>query len=685
MGNRYIGVRIPAGLVVLAAVLFCVPALQVHGDVPVFTEDLSPNPVGKNGRFTYTIILERESSEEVVLEIPELPEGIFLYRGPSISPVWVQLENGTYIRKVRITTIFRAEKEGKTVFGGFTLRVEEDETRTGYHLVRVGYRRNRSLVVPYEPEWVIPGTPIYTGQAVPVILMVRNMEEVILFDRVSVDQPAGAMFERVSGIGAIESRTIGDITLYDIPASSFILTPSGPGEVILPEARVEAGEVSGQSSVKRIEVLPLPEEVQSTGAVGTFTYSTEPVGANAVEGSELSLTLRVSGQGNLNFLEIPAPSVQGLTLVSRNDEGDFSASEDGYRGQRKVTYLYLPETPGQVVIKTADFPFITPVTGEIQTIRGRQFAVSVAPVSKTMEEDSGAPSCPFELLEKRRPHIFSGAPFYSEPGWIFALLPGPLVLLILIIVRKRSGKVLFVLIILFSGCSYDQGIQKELISVEDEYQAGNYDRAMETCEGIIRNNTEDAGVIYNYALCCYKNGDVIRALQAARNAVYRSPLFFRARKLLSWIEQQGEIPGGIMPIPPYHPDMFFLLLVIGVNGACVCAILKILKKQGIYTILAILLISLSVPAGLFLWHSSRERSNPPGIVYLEDVYLLKIPSDSAGPWIRMPLGTAVKVLQETPGYYLVRDGRGVEGWIEKETLIRDSELIFNLDDGNTKG
>jgi len=685
MGSRDIGVRIPAGLVVLAAVLFCVPALQLRGDVPVFTEELSPNPVGKDGRFTYTIIVDRESPEEVDFEIPELPEGIFLYRGPSISPVWVQLENGTYIRKVRITTTFRAAKEGKTVFGGFTLRVEEDETRTGYHLVRVGFWRNRSLAVPYEPEWVIPGTPIYTGQAVPVVLTVRNMEEVILFDHVSVDQPAGAMFERVSGIGAIESRTIGDITLYDIPASSFILTPSRPGEVILPEARVEAGEASGQSNAKRIEVLPLPEEVQSTGAVGTFSYSAEPVGANAVEGSELSLTLRVSGQGNLNFLEIPDPSVQGLTLVSRNDEGDFSASEDGYRGQRKVTYLYLPETPGHAVIRTADFRFLTPVTGNIQTIRGRQFTVSVAPASKVMEEEPGGSPCPFELIQKRCPHIFSGAPFYSEQGWIFALLPGPLVLLILLIVRKRPGKVLFVLILLFSGCAYDQGIQKELSAAEEEYHAGNYDRAMYTYQEIIRNTTGDAGVIYNYAVCCYKNGDVIRALQAARNAVYRSPLFFRARKLLLWIEEQEEIPGGIMPVPPYHPDMFFLLLVLGVNGACVCAILKILKKRGIYTILAILLISISVPAGLFLWYSSVERNNPPGIVYREDVHLLKIPSDSAGPWVRVPLGTAVKVLQETPGYCLVRDGRGVEGWIEKETLVHDSELIFYLDDGNTKG
>jgi len=661
-----------------------IPTSRAYGEFPSYTEELSPNPVAKGGRFTHTIILDLEDTDKVSLDVSTLPEGIRLYRGPSIVPIWVQLESGRYIRKVRIRTTFSVSQYGKIVFGGFPLRLEDDVSVTDFHLVRVGYWSNRKIVIPYEPEWVIPDKEVYTGQAVPVVLTVRNMEEVSLFDRVTVDQPAGAMFESIAGIGSIESRTRGNITLYDIPVSGYMLTPSRPGTLVLPRAVVEAGEVSGTSSSAPMDILPLPEEVSSTGAVGSFTYSSQLNEESTVEGRELELKITISGTGNLNFLEVPDPSVEGLTLLSKNDEGAFTPEENGYTGYREIKYLYLPEKAGEVDVRTPDFQFLDPETGRVIQISGRRFNIAVNPAPVAAVAESESEKCPFEPFNPGRKRFLSGTLFYSQPLFFLSLLPGPLFLLVVLLIRKKPVRFFSGLFIIFllSGCSYEEEFRNNLEEAIELYQNGAYSQAKDSFELILEGEASDPAVAYNYALCCYQNGDTVQALQAARNAVYRAPLFLRGRNLLGWIEDQHEGLGGSVSVPLVHPDLFFLILVLGVNGAALCTVLRIWKKRGLYAILAILLVSLSVPAGLFLWYSRVERNNPDCIVYQEDIYLTKIPSESATPWVSFPAGTAVKVLQEASGYYLVKDGRGVEGWIQADALVRDSELIFLLDDSN---
>lgn len=680
MGEWNSGNRISAGLVTLAAVLLLIPICSLSAEIPGFSEELSPNPVGRDGRFTLTIILDRDTTEGVSLELPDLPPGVRLYRGPSIAPIWEQLENGAYVRKVRINTTFTAVAAGKTILGGFLLRVEDEETLTGHHLVRAGLWQNRSLVIPYEPQWVVPDKPVYTGQAVPVVLTVRNMEEVTLFDRVVVDQPSGAMFERIRGIGTIESRTVGDITLYDIPVAGFMLTPSGSGSVVLPEAVVGTEEVTGRADSLRLEVLSLPEDVKSTGAVGSFTYSAALQEGETLEGRELELNLRLAGTGNLNYLEIPDPAVEGLTLVSKNDLGNFQPGAAGYSGSREITYLYLPEGPGQAVIKTADIRVLNPETGRVGTLRGRIFTLSVAAAPAAAAEVAGPTVFPFEPVHTGRSRIFSGAGLSFHPWWYTALLPGPLLFLLILVIRKIPRGTFLALLLILSGCAYEPNLLEELSPAAEACEAGRYDEAAEVYRRVLRQYPDEAVEVYNYAICSYHSGEIMEALQAARHAVYQAPLFFRARNMLKWIEEEHDLPGGVTPLPPYHPDIFFLLLVVSINGSALFALFRLFRKRGMYMILLILCLFLSIPAGIALWYSSAERNRPSGIVYREDIHLLKIPSESAAPWVALQPGTAVQVLQKAGTYILVRSGKGVEGWIPEDSLIRDSQLPFLLDD-----
>ncbi|MBN2051065.1 MAG: BatD family protein [Spirochaetales bacterium] len=645
-------------------------------------EEISPNPLGRGQRFSITFTLDFEDSEAVQTELPALPEGIQLYRGPIIRPVWVQSETGGYRKNVTVTTTFQANREGRTILGGFLLKIGDEEYRTGYHLVRVGSWINRQLVIPYEPVWIVPEVPIYIGQAVPVVLAVQNMEEVALFDGVLVDQPAGAMFERIPGIGSIESYTTGDITLYHIPVSSFMLTPSREGTLVLPAAEVRFGDVTGKSSAARINVLPPPEEIRSSGAIGSFTYTANMDAQEALVGDELVLTTRLTGTGNLNYLELPAPQVEGMTVLSRDDTGDFTATEAGYRGYREVTLTLVPEKPGQFRIDVPGLRTLDPAGGLVRFLPGKRFSVSVAAAEKEDGVDQEKGVLPFYPKEGERRRFFAGSVFYTHPWWYAALTPGPLVLLVVFLTRKKKKTLLVLLILLLSGCAREESAQSALDDAVEACIEGSHDKALALYENHIADHCDDAAAIFQYALCLYHHGQTLDALQAARNAVFTAPLYLRARSLVLWIEKEHAIPGGVMPYPLYHPDLFFLFLVAAVNAAALGALFRLIRGKGVYTILAILLFSLAFPATGFLLHSARERLNPPALVYEQEAYLTKIPSSVATPWFPLSAGTAVKVLQEASGYCLVRCGNGTEGWIPKTALLSDNDLVFLLDGEN---
>ena len=150
--------------------------------------------------------------------------------------------------------------------------------------------------------------------------------------------PDEGLFQEYTNLGEISSFMAGNSRLYDIPASFAILTPTSGADITLPSARVGLGESSGESGRYKLEVMPLPPEVVSTGAVGSFSMTTEIDRTELHHLDEAVFRLRIEGAGNLNYLNMPAPEFIGAELMSTYGQEDFKPSLEGYEGYRETVY-----------------------------------------------------------------------------------------------------------------------------------------------------------------------------------------------------------------------------------------------------------------------------------------------------------------------------------------------------------
>ena len=171
---------------------------------------------------------------------------------------------------------------------------------------------DKQLYVPIEITWIVPDRDIYVGQSVPVTLQLLNQREISLINSYEVAQPRGAFFEEIPDFGDIETIRVGEKYLYNIPVASYMFTPSQSGRIFIPAAGVVAFGQETESTTVRVDVKSLPAEVRSTGAVGDFQYVAELDSARLDAGTLGTLRLRVSGEGNLDYLNIPTPDFGDL-------------------------------------------------------------------------------------------------------------------------------------------------------------------------------------------------------------------------------------------------------------------------------------------------------------------------------------------------------------------------------------
>jgi SH3-like domain-containing protein len=60
-----------------------------------------------------------------------------------------------------------------------------------------------------------------------------------------------------------------------------------------------------------------------------------------------------------------------------------------------------------------------------------------------------------------------------------------------------------------------------------------------------------------------------------------------------------------------------------------------------------------------------------GVAAGEQIFLRKIPRESAEPWLQLKDGTAVRIIEATGDYRLIETGLGVSGWVSSEVLLLD--------------
>ncbi len=612
--------------------------------------EIEPNPVGRGDIFTLTIDVDWDNALEVDLDLDDFTSDFTKWRGPYMRSFIDSTSKDDVRRKVRITTTFRAVKSGRQIFPSLTVTAGSYVMQTEPLLIRVGLYANRKLYMPLEVEWTTPAERIYAGEAIPLFLMVRNQETVSIFDRTRVATPRDGFLEEAGDLGEITLLEAGDIVLYDIPAEAFIFTSPVSGRVTIPAAGVDQGGITGWSSDFNLDILPIPEEILSTGAVGSFSLSSEISSDKIYTGDEIRLTSRVSGTGNQNFMKIPDPEVQGLVLVSTEEIPEYSYTSTGYSGSKTVQYIYTAEEPGAASVRVPEFPYLDRDSGRVVTIPAENFTVAVSPVPAAGEasEDEMIPLVKIE--DESRGLRWKS--FYMKPEFYLWLLPGPFFLILFSFVKGRRLIISLVITVI---------IMVVIVSVTNAFFS-----------------TKDSGVppgnavsYYNTALERIEEHQYTSALHELRLAVYTDPLNSQYRDALDWLEDKMGFVNPVTPAFPYHPDIFFFVLILSFNLLAVGFVLRKVIQSGTPAVIIILMSAVILLSTGFMLYGHISRTRLTGIIMPKDSYIKKIPDESAGDWLRIEQGIPVRLKDESGIFTLIETGDGIKGWISRDKIRLD--------------
>jgi hypothetical protein len=103
----------------------------------------------------------------------------------------------------------------------------------------------------------------------------------------------------------------------------------------------------------------------------------------------INLTINVSGNGNLELLELPKPVFPpGFEVFEPKISADIKTGADGISGTRRAEYLIIPRFEGNFRIEPIEFSYYDPRRKEYITLRTQAFDIKV--LKADLNEASGA-------------------------------------------------------------------------------------------------------------------------------------------------------------------------------------------------------------------------------------------------------------------------------------------------------
>ncbi len=201
-----------------------------------------------------------------------------------------------------------------------------------------------------------------------------------------------------------------------------------------------------------MEVKSLPEDGKPagfTGAVGNYNFSATLDGEETVTNEALTYTVTVTGSGNLDLLNLPAPQFPpDFEVYDPKITSNVEANGQGMSGTKKAEYLVIPRRAGDFDIPAMEFSYFNPAKQQYVTLKGAPMSVRVA---KGADDEMGGGLYAtnqegIKYLGSDIRHIKTsdsklksvGSHFFASPMY-FAILVALLLLFLVavVLVRKR--------------------------------------------------------------------------------------------------------------------------------------------------------------------------------------------------------------------------------------------------------
>ncbi len=209
-------------------------------------------------------------------------------------------------------------------------------------------------------------------------------------------------------------------------------------------------ELSSQSI--GVEVKSLPENGKPdsfAGAVGNYNFKSDIDKTELSANEAVTITLTVSGTGNVELLQMPTPvfppdfEVYDPKITTSTDVGS-----QGLSGTKKAEYLVIPRRAGNFTIPAVEFSFYNSSNESYQTISSQPYEIKVE--KGTGSEDGGSIYASnqedIKYLGSDIRHIMTGdahlkpmhTVFFGSAAYFVALLVLLVLFVILLLVLKNS-------------------------------------------------------------------------------------------------------------------------------------------------------------------------------------------------------------------------------------------------------
>jgi hypothetical protein len=222
-------------------------------------------------------------------------------------------------------------------------------------------------------------TRVYVGEQIIVEWTLFLAERQDKYQPVTEARTDGFWTEELAGSGgggslSLSPQTIDGRTYLVAPLQKRALFPLSPGTLTITPLESEIAQVDlfGRSARSQrlradplnIEVLPLPMAGRPANfdpaAVGKFNIEAKVDRSEVAVGEPVSLTVTITGQGNLRKLATPRlPSLDGWKVYEPKTDVKIE-NQGGISGRKTIEYLMLSERPGTTMVPAFELTYFDP-------------------------------------------------------------------------------------------------------------------------------------------------------------------------------------------------------------------------------------------------------------------------------------------------------------------------------------
>jgi len=383
----------------LCAILWALPA---QAQQPTFIARANPTQVAVGEQFEVEVTLSLSDGRVDGYKPPDFKGARVLSEQPSESRQIHMGGGGTFVQTVHgWHYVLQAQQKGALNFGSARVRVNGRELRTAP--VSVSVTDATGAPRPQQRRGVSPfggmpfnRQPVQADDGRNFIRVVPSKTKAYVGEQITVewyfylvarpDKVNTTAEPRTDGFWAedLPIATPGVVTLapQTYEGREFLVAPVmrkalfalQPGRLTITPMETEISQVDFFGSTMRtqrikaeplvIEVQALPTAGQPRGfdpsAVGRFTLEAKVDRDKVAVGEAVTLTVTISGQGNVRKLPVPTlAKLDGWKVYDPKIAVNIE-SGDVVHGTKTVEYLLLPERAGATVIPPFSLPFFDP-------------------------------------------------------------------------------------------------------------------------------------------------------------------------------------------------------------------------------------------------------------------------------------------------------------------------------------